>query len=681
MTPATSSVELSFLWHMHQPDYRDANGVIRMPWVFLHAIKDYYDMPWMLSKFPSLKASFNLTPPLIEQIKLYENPLENDYFLKLWYQDSELLSGDDKEWLIKTCKSANYDMMIKPNPYFLELYHKEKLTQEEIIDLEILFMLAWCGPYLRLHCSVIQILLTKKRDYTAEDKEKLFKVLIDFVATILPFYASLLESGQIALSTTPYNHPILPLLIDMDNVQRANPHSTAPENSLSLYDDAVEQVRRAVELYKETFGQDPIGFWPAEGAVDEASVAIYKKFDIKWIATDEAILFRSIDSEDRSKLYQAYQRDGLKIYFRDHGLSDLFGFDYRFKPPSDAVAHFINSIKALEVEDDDEKHKNTVFVILDGENAWEYYQSNGYSFFMQLYEELVEYKWCETVTMDEIAKRDDAVALEKLASGSWIYGDFTTWSGHPEKNRAWELIFETKRAYLNYQKTISDKVKKEIEFNFLAAECSDWFWWYGDDHNTNFALEFDKLFRGHLITIYNLLDLSIPPRVLEPIIQDDDFVPFLQPAQNLISPKIDGEKKDFFSWIGSGVVNESRIFSTMDRVRGPIELIKFGFNSDKIFIAFEGDIEMVIDSYITIRSEALTESIRVSLSRNNMSTIISIVIDKNIEIALCRTLFDTSQAISLNFEIEEQGKILQTLPGYGALDIDLEEDYSDNWFV
>jgi len=571
-------------------------------------------------------------------------------------------------------------MMIKVNPYFLELFHKEELNRSEIIDIEILFMLAWCGPYLRLHCSVIQILLKKKRNYTGDDKKEIFRVLVDFVATILPFYASLLKSGQISLATTPYNHPILPLLIDMENVQRANPDSEMPENPISLYDDAQEQVRRAVELYKETFGQDPIGFWPAEGAVDDQSVAIYKKFGIKWIATDEAILFRSIDSDDRSKLYQAYQRDGLKIYFRDHGLSDLFGFDYRFKPPSDAVGHFIHSIKVLEPKEQ-HKHKSTVFVILDGENAWEYYQSNGYAFFMQLYEELTEYKSCKTVTMDTIAQRDDAVRLDRLASGSWIYGDFTTWSGHPEKNRAWELIFETKRAFLNYQQPLSDKVKAEIQFHFLAAECSDWFWWYGDDHNTAFALEFDKLFRGHLISIFNLLSLNIPSSVLEPIIRDDDFVPFLLPAQNIISPTIDGERKYFFEWLGSGIVDESRIFSTMDRVRGPIDKIRFGFNNDHVFIAFDGNIESVRGTHLTIRSDSLMQSIRLSLSRNNIDKTIAIAIDENIEIALCRTLFHREPSIALHFEIEEQGKILQALPSYGTLEINLEEDYTHNWFI
>jgi len=670
MKTSNAKIELSFLWHMHQPDYRDAKGIMRMPWVFLHAIKDYYDMPWMLSKFPQLKASFNLTPPLIEQLKLYENPLENDYFLSLWYKNPDELNQKQRDWLIKTCKSANYEMMVKKNHKYLELYNKDILTDSELINLEVLFILAWSGPYIRLHSSVVQELLNRDH-YTSKDKIKLFDILIEFVSTILPFYASLLKSKQISLSTTPYNHPILPLLLDMDNIKKANPNSTPPNNSISLYDDAKEQVSRAIELYKDVFKQEPIGFWPAEGAVDEATIDIYKEFGIKWIATDEAILFKSLEDNNRLNLYKPYNKDGINIYFRDHGLSDLFGFDYRFKPSSQAVEHFIESLKNLQPKEETDEI-NTVFVILDGENAWEYYQSNGYSFFMQLYEELDELNWCKTETMDEIAFRDKSIPLKNLASGSWIYGDFITWSGHPEKNSAWEMIFKTKKDYLKLEDTLTDEVKEKIKFHFLASECSDWFWWYGDDHNTSFAVEFDKLFRGHLIAIYELMKDNIPITVLTPILKEHNKIPIAYSPNNLISPDINGEKNNFFEWIDAGKIDESNFYSTMDRVRGPIEIIKYGFDEDKIYILLEGNIDELKEDNISINSKFLEEEITFKIQTQNSHFI---------EFSIDRKLFISSSDIELHFEIRRENKIIQSLPSYGILEINLDTDYSKNWFI
>jgi len=668
-------LELSFLWHMHQPDYRDAQGIIRMPWVFLHAIKDYYDMPWMLSKFPALRASFNLTPSLIEQLKLYSDPLANDYFLMLWHQDPEALNVQEKQWLIKTCKSSNYDTMIKPLPRYAELYEKEEISKEELIDLEILFLLSWCGPYLRLNNSLIQTLLKQERSYTAKDKQMLLEVLVKFIAGILPFYASLLRSGQIALSTTPYNHPILPLLIDMENVLRANPNTKMPDNPLSLKEDAIEQVKRAVILYKETFGQMPVGFWPAEGAVDEESVEIYKSMGIKWIATDEAILFKSLCGQERSNLYHPYNIRGLNIYFRDHALSDLFGFDYRFKPSDEAVGHFMSEISALV-----SKEKKSVFVILDGENAWEYYQENAYPFFMELYENILENSWCKTVTMDEIAKREN-IALERLASGSWICGDFSTWSGHPEKNKAWELLFQTKRDVLGCASSLSSEIAEKIKFHFLAAECSDWFWWYGDGHSTDFALEFDTLFRHHLISIYEFLEIQAPTNLFTPVIENKSMVSSLLKPQSYIYPQVDGKVNSFFEWVGCGVVDESRIFSTMDRVRGPVEKIRFGHNETMVFIAFEGDIETLGKATLALIIEEFSKTIRLPLDQNRQAEGIRMRISTIIKIAIPRKIFGDLQLVHLRFEIEKEGKMIQVLPGFGALEMDLDEDYTKNWYI
>jgi len=675
------SLNLCFFWHMHQPDYRDSDGVMRMPWVFLHAIKDYYEMPWLLSQYEGLKATFNITPPLIEQLNLYTDPLENDYFLSLWEKEPAVLESDEREWLIKTCKSTQYETMIKPIEHFSLLYDKEELSDTELIDFEMLFMLAWCGNYLRQENRLVKTLFQKGKGFTQTDKAHLLQVLCDFVSTILPFYAELQEEGMISLSTTPYNHPILPLLLDMENAKHANAHTTLPDNPMSLREDAIEQVERSIALYQKTFGTKPTGFWPAEGAVDEESVTIYRERGISWIATDEAILFRSLEDDTRENLYKPYVYSDMTMGFRDHGLSDLIGFTYRFKSGDDAGEHFMHAVELIRHMQKDA----TVFVILDGENAWEFFENNAYDFFTALYRRFMQTPWCRTITMDEVSHLSNHGRLERLAPGSWIHGNFDTWSGHSEKNRAWELIYQTRRDVDNYNAEVSEEVKEKVKFHFLASECSDWFWWYGDDHVTEFGLEFDTLFREHLITIYRLMHMQPPSDLFMPIISQKSTVSFLVKPQSAISPVINGRNDSFFEWIGCGSVDESKLYSTMDRVRGPIEMIYYGHDDQNIFLAFEGDIASLEMSQMKL--EVIVEEtgehfhFHFSMDMPCEKDDIHFAVDERIELAISKAYFKDNTVVHLRFEILNENEIIQTMPGYGALFIDLDETYVQNWFV
>ncbi len=663
---------------MHQPDYRGSDGVMIMPWVFLHAIKDYYEMPWLLSIYKGLKATFNISPPLIEQLNLYRDPLKNDYVLSLWAKHPSELDEEARKRLLKICRSTQYDTMVKPWPHFDLLYHKENLNDEELIEFEVLFMLAWCGNYLRRENTLVRGLIDKAKGFTQADKGELLKNLSAFVQTILPFYADLQKEGVISISTTPYNHPILPLLIDINNAKLANVHTSLPDNPLSLKDDAIEQVKRSIVLYKKTFGTKPTGFWPAEGAVDEASVAIYKAQGLRWIASDEAILFRSIGDESRSNLYKPYRYNGMTIGFRDHGLSDLIGFTYRFKSGRDATDHFMSVLEPITKVDNP-----TVFVTLDGENAWEFYENNAYDFFTTLYQRLERTPWCKTMTMDEASKLKNTGTLQTLSPGSWIHGDFSTWSGHPEKNRAWELIYQTRRDVDNYDGKISNDVAEKVRDHFLASECSDWFWWYGDDHVTEYAFEFDALFRGHLITIYRLLGIQPPSDLFEPIITHKSSVSFLVKPQSSISPLIDGKNSYFFEWLGSGSVDESQLYSTMDRVRGPIEKIYYGYNKKSVFLAFEGKMVALdtLNLELQVTIEETGEKLIFAMDGSFNSETSHLAVDERVELSLSRSYFKTFSTIHLRFEIVQAKTIIQTMPGFGSLPIDLDETYERNWFV
>ncbi len=679
-------MQVAFLWHMHQPDYRDASGIMQMPWVFLHAIKDYYDMPWMLARHSGLKATFNITPPLIEQIQLYsEDIVSNDRFFTLWMKHPSQLNETDRQWMIKMCKSAPYETMVEPIEPYRELYHREELDDDALCDMEVWFILAWCGVYLRTHNDTVKALLASEGEFKCEQKQALLQALGDFIETIFPYYATLQSEGTISLSTTPLNHPILPLLIDMNNAVSAHPGTHIPEHPLSLEEDAKLQISQAQALYKRTFGQDAIGFWPAEGAVDERSVALYRDAGLKWIATDEAILFKSLGSEHRDALYHSYKHNGVTMGFRDHGLSDLIGFTYRFWTAERAADHFVSTLHPLAERGD----ARTVFVILDGENAWEFYPNNAFDFFDALYTKLAETEWCSLVGMDTIAQQDSR-ELPHLAAGSWIHGEFNTWVGHPEKTRGWELIYMTRRDYEHHKEGLDENTKAKILQHFLAAECSDWFWWYGDDHSTEFSAEFDELFRSHLINIYLQMQISPPNDLYIPIISDRSGEDFLLQPKFPIQPLIDGGHHSFFEWVGCGIVDETKLFSTMDRKRGPVERIRFGQNEKVVYCAFEGDMEalhhceklyIMIDPFDTrfeISMAALFKTKSTRLESDQIKLLLAC--DSWFELSLDFNALDVKN-IQLRFEIERDGIIIQTLPGFGELEMALDTSYAENWFV
>lgn len=661
------SLNLSFFWHMHQPDYRGSDGVMSMPWVFLHAIKDYYEMPWLMSEYPHLRATFNLSASLIEQLNLYSEPLKYDYFLSLWALHPSLLEKSQRDWIIKLITAMQFETMVRPIDRYVDLYYRNSFSDEELIDLEVVFVLAWCGNYLRLHNDEVKKLLKQKHGFTQEDKERLLLSLSAFVAEILPFYSSLQEKGIISVSTTPYFHPILPLLIDMQNASKANDATVIPEGAYSLRDDAIEHVRLSIDLYKKTFGCLPKGFWPAEGAVDEKSVEIYQKEGIKWIATDEAILYRSLQNNDRALCYKPYRYRDVTIGFRDHALSDMIGFEYRHRSGENASRHFMEQLHAIAMA---QKEPN-VFVIVDGENAWEFYPNNGLEFFQELYRALNDSNWCKTITMDQVAQQSDITTLKQLHPGTWIHGTFDTWAGHHEKNRAWELIFRTRRDFEKLEARLSYETKKQIKYHILASECSDWFWWYGEDHNTDFSHEFDALFRGHLIEIYKLMGASIPHDLLTPIISSQSQKQAWIRPSNRISPKLNRDENRFFGWMGCGSVDEKKVFGAMDKVRGPIDYLYYGFDHDAVYVAFEGKLDESVVFSIDVIIEGAEKPLCISPLR----------VGERLEFLILRHDLGTIDNLSLRFELKEGNKTLQTLPGFGSLKIDLREDFTTNWFI
>ena len=611
-----------------------------MPWVFLHSIKDYYDMPWIASKMDA-KVTFNLTPTLLEQILLYKKGASVDRFLYLLLQKEP----ENREFILKVCKSTQ-PVMRQGFVRYEELYEKEELSTQELLDFEVLFLLCWCGNFLRENNPLVQKLIAKERNFTYEEKVSLIDELLAFVATIIPFYAKLYRAKKIDLSTTPYYHPIVPLLLDVSVAKEADPNIELPHNPISLRDDAKRHIQKAIDLFTKLFGSPPKGFWPAEGAVDAKSVALYKEFGIEWIATDEAIAKRS----GQTNIYTPCTYQDMTIFFRDHTLSDLIGFTYKNIEAKEAVEDFAHRIEGI-----DEK---LVCIIVDGENAWEYYPQNGYPFLSKLYSTLA--KTTHFIRMSD-AKRLKAATMQKLSPGSWIYANFNTWIGDEEKNRAWELLFATKREVLRI-----GKEDPQIAQHFLKAECSDWFWWYGKGHYTEYAKEFDELYRSHLITIYHLLGLPHPKALDIPIIGAHSLQTFINKPKNYIYPVIDGKVTSFFEWLDAGFIDE-RGGGTMQNVSNIIQAIYYGQNEEYFFLRLDGDMQTLKNATIHIYFE-------------QQDLPCTIAIDKIAEIAIDKRSFSKLQGV-IEIAIEKNGKIVQMLPSLTQLVVDLNEDYTKNWFI
>ncbi|WP_148224943.1 glycoside hydrolase family 57 protein [Nitratifractor salsuginis] len=637
-------MNLVLLWHMHQPDYRDESGRFIMPWVFLHAIKDYYDMPWLLSRSKA-KASFNLTPILIEQLDTYiaKGP-QSDRFLSLWLKDPARLSADERDFVVQLCKSAQYETMVKPLPSFDALYSQEEYSDEELVNLECCFLLSWCGPWLREKDATVKKLLPQER-FDAKDKEALLDALFDFLPEILPFYDSLRKKGQITLSTTPYSHPILPLLIDIHTAELADPSTPLPPDGLSLASDAKLHLQKAKEIYRSHFGSDPVGMWPAEGAVDPQSAELFQEAGIRWIATDQAILQKSGGSDP----YRVYDYRGLKLFFRDHELSDLIGFSYRTLPAERAVEDFRRRLA---------EKKGTLFVILDGENAWEYYPNNGREFLEKFYAMIEEFA---PLTCDEAAALP-AKKLERLAPGSWIDGTFRTWIGDEEKNRAWELLFQTRRDVRHLGK----EKDPQILAHFLAAEASDWFWWYGEGHYTEFAREFDRLYRDHLISIYELMGLPAPRDLLRPIVGSHTIHNIVNEPKAPIQPVIDGRVTSFFEWVDAGMIDERHSGGSMQNSSDVVERIFWGSDGEYFYFRLDAENPKELELKLFFDEEEIRPE--------------RMAAEKIIEIAVAKKGLE-KRGYEVRFEISADGKILATLPSSARLFVNPDENYAQNWFV
>ncbi len=551
-------VDLVFLWHMHQPDYRDyKSGDFVLPWTYLHAMKDYTDMAYHLEQHPKVRAVVNFVPVLLDQLEDYADQFTTgqlrDPLLRMLAHDNtcgELLP-EQRKFILEACFRTNHTKMIEPYPVYkrlLELFNELQadgetalsyLSWQYMADLLTWYHLVWCGEGVRRERDLVVNLMSKAEGFSLEDRQELLALIGELIRGIIPRYRKLAESGQIEISSTPHYHPLAPLLIDFNSAHEAMPEAPLP---LSIRYPAgkirvAAHIAKAKQSHAARFGSEPEGMWPAEGSISDSTLAVMAEEGCRWVASGEGVLVNSLrrhqhNVPDRSQyLYRPYRMDkgcdGLQCFFRDDRLSDLIGFEYSRWHGKDAARHFIGQIEAI-ANNAPEGETPIVSVILDGENAWEYYPYNGHYFLDELYTMLESSPRIRTTTFGSyisqlpLKPEPDCARVHKLAgivAGSWVYGNFSTWIGSPDKNKAWDMLCAAKHSYDMVMSSgrLSQAEQHAAEKQLCSCESSDWFWWFGDYNPSHSVASFDRLFRHNLTELYRLLKLPPPTNLSESV--------------------------------------------------------------------------------------------------------------------------------------------------------------------
>ena len=538
--PQTS---LMLLWHMHQPFYKDlAEGVYAMPWVRLHALKDYYGMVAMLEEFPDVRVTFNLVPSLLVQLEEYAKDAASEQDYRIAFKPAEQLTAAEKERLLVFAFQINRENLMNRYPRFRELYEKvrtlgapssaaRRLARQDHLDLQVLSQLAWFDEIYLARDSEVRRLVEKQRGFNEQDKVLLRLKEIEIFKSTLEAYAKAEARGQIEISTSPFYHPILPLVSDTAVAEESHPGVRLPLKRFRKPEDARAQIRAAMEHHARLFGRPPRGMWPSEGSVSDEVLKIAADEGIEWAATDEGVLGRTLGLgfDRRSdgtvangrELYRPHRFTGGKhpvtLFFRDHQLSDLIGFVYS-RLPAEAAAEDLHRRIQSAARSTGERAA-VISVILDGENAWEYFPGNGREFLRNFYRRVASDPSLRAVTATEAAQAVEPGTLTHVVPGSWINANFDIWIGAEEDNRAWDLLADARELFSAHAAWPGhDPAKRELaEQELWIAEGSDWCWWYGPEHSSGHDEEFDMLYRKHLSNIYRLLGSSPPDELAAPI--------------------------------------------------------------------------------------------------------------------------------------------------------------------
>jgi alpha-amylase/alpha-mannosidase (GH57 family) len=721
-------IHLVLLWHMHQPQYRDpGTGRYVLPWTRLHALKDYWGMVHTLREFPDFHATFNLVPSLAAQLEEYASGNFSEPWFDVAFRPAEQLDAEAKSEILERAFQINRDHLMRRFPRYNELYEWATQNGEEFNpldvlglrdfrDLQLLSQLAWMDEHWLATDPLLQRLAQKGADFTEEDKQQLRAKQLELLLEVLPEYQRAAASGQIEISTTPYFHPILPLLCDTDVALESNSHSPRLEPPFRHPEDAREQLQRARAYHERLFGRPPAGLWPSEGSVSNQALELAAEQGFQWFATDEGVLGRTLGvgfgrdgagiPENADRMYSPLRvrRGDREIIgvFRDHFLSDLVGFVYSRMSAVAAAEDLHQRLRAIG-ERVQTGRPLTVSVILDGENAWEHFSGNGREFLRQVYRRISDDPDIQAFTVSEaIAAAGEIPTVESVVPGSWINANFDIWIGHNEDLAAWDMLRRARDVYARGVKEREEDLdgapsKEDLAAALdalLAAEGSDWCWWYGPEHSTANDAEFDAFYRTLLTEVYLKLGLEVPDELAEPIKRMPGRAHVSAP-QTQLKVSVDGRETSYFEWLGSGLYSADRRGGAMHGRAPLLHEIHYGFDDDWLFVR----VDPYAESQHNLRDCVFRVAVRASHEvripvhiRDGQITDLQVEVNEAcvlgaqqyvqaaygqiLELAIARSLIETEgrSSFQLGVSLWQGGLPVDVLPAEGWLEIRLGAD-------
>ncbi|MGH9775517.1 MAG: glycoside hydrolase family 57 protein [Candidatus Acidiferrales bacterium] len=718
-----SPVRLVIFWHMHQPQYRDpASGSYVLPWTRLHALKDYWGMVRALADFPGVHATFNMVPSLAVQLEEYASGNFNEPWFTAAFAPGDALDDSQKLEILERAFQLNHENLMHRWPRFVELFEwRQRAGREAAMeqfhlrdwrDLQALSQLAWFDEEYLANDPVIAPLARKGSEYTEEDKTNIREKQIELIGRVLPEYRSALERGQIEISTTPFYHPILPLICNSDIARVANPYTPLPQPPFRHPEDAREQLLRARQCHERIFGRLPAGLWPSEGSVSNEVLEIAADLGFRWFATDEGVLGRTLSvgfwrdgeglPENARSLYSPWRivrsKNEIAGIYRDHQLSDLVGFVYSRMDAGAAAEDLHRRIRLIGERLAPETP--VICLILDGENAWEYYPGNGREFLRRFYRLIEADPEIHPLTVSEaIAAAQNLPVLPGTFPASWINANFDIWIGHADDVRAWQFLGEARDVFeLEARKSkagdshaVSAEHLAAAYESILAAEGSDWCWWYGPENSSSNDADFDTLFRNHLTAVYASLGLPAPESLSQPIARPLERAR-IAPPSGYLRVRVDGRETSFFEWLGAGLYVPDRRSGAMHGRAYYLDAVLYGFSDDAFFVRVDpvpGSLDALQEYQIRLTLRTL-EEVRITLHVSNAS-VKSVAVERNghawldlpagvsavsgkiLEVAVPRTLVPLGGRSSLQLSVALwRGEMpLDSVPSQGSIAIEL----------
>ncbi len=602
-----SELSIAFLWHMHQPVYKDPfTGKYTLPWVRLHGIKAYYDMPSVVKQYPGIRVNINMVPSLVEQLADYASGSAQDVFYEYSVKPAADLDTDDKAFILKYFFMSNWETMVKPYPRYFELLLKRgkspndldienmaaTFNKQDILDLQVWFNLSWFGFMAVNDYPQLAALKEKQKGFTEQDKKYVLDTQLEIIRKLFPLYRDLHTAGQIEITTSPFYHTIMPLLYDSDTARRCMPKAVLPKR-VSYPEDVLAQLKLGRQYIADHLGVAPKGLWPSEGSVSPEIIPMVREAGFEWMVSDEELLFASINKERAGeylyKPYRAvYKNADISIVFRDKGISNFISFDCaRYALREDAVEELRRQILGVRNYLTGKHMDDGIVVIaLDGENPWEYYIYGGRRFLNSMYGMLEKTEEIQTTTISSyLGSHKPADTIDNLATGSWINKRFDIWIGQEEKNLAWDYLGATREYFKQNAQGLSAEQTQRALKHLYTAEGSDWFWWYGDTFYTANEEEFDRLFRKNLKKVLEIIKKPMLDFLHTPVIALSEAQLNEQPL-GFITPKLDGVPTDYYEWAGGAVCYN--ISTTGRHNPEPFaHRIYYGFDPDNLYLRID----------------------------------------------------------------------------------------------